>query len=171
MIFSAADVERELPERWQSASLRNRDRNCTQSGERLTVTASLSPNFFDLASASSTARPAGVVTSRTRSLSAGSFQNSSASISQSAVCDAFAALNSTTAFIDCDPALCCLNALRQISFLAEPTCDIVPGTWLLRRREYLCCWSHLEHLAEVKESHLISASRRLLHVVGNDSDR
>src|ERR1035437_1433899 len=58
--------------------LRKRERNCSQSGDRLTTAASLGPKVFNRDWTSVASRPAAVVTSRARSRSTGSFQISSA---------------------------------------------------------------------------------------------
>src|SRR5665647_595670 len=61
-----------------TSGLRKRERNCNQSGDRLTTAASLGPKVFNRDWTSVASRPADVVTSRARSRSTGSFQISSA---------------------------------------------------------------------------------------------
>src|SRR6185437_15619434 len=60
-----------------TSGLRKRERNCNQSGDRLTTAASLGPKVSNRDWTSLAVRPAVVVTSRVRIRPAGSFQTSS----------------------------------------------------------------------------------------------
>ena len=60
--------------RMMTSGLRKRARNCSQSGERLTVAAVLGPYLVNRDCTSAVARPARVVASRVRSRSIGSVQ-------------------------------------------------------------------------------------------------
>src|SRR3984893_12499682 len=53
---------------------------------------------------------------------------------------------------------------------AEPAGDVVLGTSIARRGEYLVSFAEFDQLAEVHEGGLVRDARGLLHVVGDDVD-
>src|SRR5487761_2092264 len=100
-----------------TSGLRKRERNCSQSGDRLTTAASLGPKVFNRDRASLTSRPAAVVTSRARSRSTGCFQISSAPISS--IAGFIAPLLKSSAHR-------CASQRRDRSLRCDPSGDLRP---------------------------------------------